>query len=271
MAWIESHQALERHPKTLDLMTSMGWDLSQTIGYLHRFWWWVVDYAEDGDLRKHGNHYAISLGLTGEVADKFVTEMKRIGFIDTQPNLRVHDWWAYHGYYLRSKYRHSKEKWERIRDLYPDDSDMDMSITADKTPPHTLKTSKTSNLIQTKDLCRPVIEYLNEKTGRHYDPERNSTISKVASRLKEGFTTQDCMLVIDEKVMQWGNSEKMRRFLRPETLFAPSHFEDYLQEAKERKGVGHGKTTANAGAGRSDTRTDRKTAIRATEKPVDMR
>jgi hypothetical protein len=51
LAWIESHQTLEKHPKTLDLMNATGWDLDTCLGKLHRFWYWCVDYAEDGDLR----------------------------------------------------------------------------------------------------------------------------------------------------------------------------------------------------------------------------
>lgn len=39
MAWIESHQQLERHPKTHELMGLMGWDLDATIGKRMRGWW----------------------------------------------------------------------------------------------------------------------------------------------------------------------------------------------------------------------------------------
>ena len=270
MAWIESHQALERHPKTLDLMTSMGWDLSQTIGNLHRFWWWCVDYAEDGDLRKHGNRYAIALGMTGETADKFVTEMRRISFIDTDPYLRVHDWWHYHGYSLRAKYRQNKEKWERVRELHAGMSTT-LSTTPSGTSPHTDIPLPTDIHLPTniQILCRQIVAYLNEKTGRKYDPDRKSTVSKISARIKEGFTLDDALAVIDTKWAEWGASDKMRKFVRPETLFAPSHFEDYLQEAKERKGVKDGKG-ADAGTDKSDPRADRKAKLRAAAKPVDM-
>ena len=53
MAWIESHQGLERHPKVLRLASDLGIPLDSALGRLHRFWWWVLEYALDGDLREH--------------------------------------------------------------------------------------------------------------------------------------------------------------------------------------------------------------------------
>ena len=97
MAYIYSHQQLERHPKTLDLMTIMGWNINETIGYLHRFWWWVLDYAEDGDLRKHEGRIGFSVGLTGETVQKFSQALRDTRWVDTEPYYRVHDWWTWVG------------------------------------------------------------------------------------------------------------------------------------------------------------------------------
>ncbi|GAG62823.1 unnamed protein product, partial [marine sediment metagenome] len=52
MAWIESHQLLKDHPKVLALMKRTGKNKAEVIGYLHLFWWWVLAYAENGDLSK---------------------------------------------------------------------------------------------------------------------------------------------------------------------------------------------------------------------------
>ena len=46
--------------------------------------------------------------------------------------------------------------------------------------------------------------------------------------MKEGFTEQDFYDVIDNKVYEWGDNEKMRIYLRPTTLFG-TKFESYLQ------------------------------------------
>ncbi len=76
-----------------------------------------------------------------------------------------------------------------------------------------------------------VIRYLNEKTGRKYKPSTESTKRLINGRFREGFTVEDFKKVIDNKSKEWLGHPKMDRFLRPETLFAPSHFEGYLNES----------------------------------------
>ena len=119
MAWIESHQAIERHPKTIELMTRMGWDLDATVGKLHRLWWWCVDYAEDGDLRKHNDtRIGAAVGLNGEASKRFIEAMVASGWIDRKPYFRIHDWWDHIGPWLRSKYKRSPKKWRQVSNLY---------------------------------------------------------------------------------------------------------------------------------------------------------
>lgn len=119
MPWIESHQTIERHYKTLDLMTSMGWDIDTTIGKLHRFWWWCMDYVEDGDLRKHSRErLGAVVGLSGESAEKFIESMVSSRYLDDDPYFRIHDWWDYYGRFLQVKYKNKQEKWKKIKELY---------------------------------------------------------------------------------------------------------------------------------------------------------
>jgi hypothetical protein len=121
MAWVESHQALRDHPKVFDLMALMGWDLDTTIGKLHRFWWWCVDYAEDGDLRKHNeSRLGAAVGITDpDEAKRFVRAMVDSKWIDDEPFMRVHDWWDYIGLFLQRKYgSKKKDRWESIQGMY---------------------------------------------------------------------------------------------------------------------------------------------------------
>jgi hypothetical protein len=118
MAWIESHQAIERHPKTHMLSALMGWNLDETIGKLHRLWYWALDYAEDGDLRKFP-----ATVLAGVVthpildADKLVDALKASRFCDHDP-FRLHDWWDYVGRFLQVKYKSNPMKWKKIQRFY---------------------------------------------------------------------------------------------------------------------------------------------------------
>lgn len=143
MAWIEAHQQLLNHPKTIDLMNLMGWDLDTTIGKLFRFWWWCVDYAEDGDLRRHNeNRIAVAVGLQNKDGKKFIDAMIQAGWIDNEPYFRVHDWWDYIGLFMQRKYGEKhREKWERIKQLYNDYTTT--STTIDATKPNLTKPNLT--------------------------------------------------------------------------------------------------------------------------------
>ena len=78
-----------------------------------------------------------------------------------------------------------------------------------------------------------VIRYLNEKTGRKYKPSTESTKRLINGRLSEGYTVEDFKKVIDTKAEEWLGNPRMEKYLRPGTLFSPTHFEAYLNESGE--------------------------------------
>jgi len=85
MAWIESHQALREHPKTLALCEALGIAWVPAVGHLHLLWWWCLDYAITGDLRKFSVHQiAMAAEWPGEAA-KFVKALVEAGLLETQP------------------------------------------------------------------------------------------------------------------------------------------------------------------------------------------
>lgn len=121
MAWLESHQGIQGHPKTLQLASRMGWDIYTTVGRLHCFWWWCLEYAPTGDLRKFSDAIlAQSVGLHPSEGGVFLEAMVESEWIDRGKNLlRVHDWVEYAGRYLRdTKFKHKPEKWKEVVDLY---------------------------------------------------------------------------------------------------------------------------------------------------------
>ena len=77
-----------------------------------------------------------------------------------------------------------------------------------------------------------IVHYLNEKTGKHFQA-KGETIKYINGRLNDGYTVDDFKKVIDKKSRKWKDDPKMYEFLRPSTLFAPSHFDEYLNEPEE--------------------------------------
>lgn len=72
-----------------------------------------------------------------------------------------------------------------------------------------------------------IIEYLNLKTGSKFKATTKPYVQAIRSRLKEGYTVDDFKTVIDKKCREWKGT-KLEKYLTPKTLFAPSHFDTYL-------------------------------------------
>ncbi|MDC6079173.1 conserved phage C-terminal domain-containing protein [Limosilactobacillus fermentum] len=73
------------------------------------------------------------------------------------------------------------------------------------------------------------MSYLNQQAGTSYRASSKATQRFVHARLKENYTVDDCKKVIDIKVANWKDDPKMRKYLRPQTLFS-NKFEGYLNE-----------------------------------------
>ncbi len=74
-----------------------------------------------------------------------------------------------------------------------------------------------------------VLAFLNEKTGRNYEP-LPANLDLIKARLKDGATVLDCRQVIAKKCREWIGDEKMALYLRPKTLFSRTNFAQYKGE-----------------------------------------
>lgn len=81
-----------------------------------------------------------------------------------------------------------------------------------------------------------LLAFLNAKTGRHFRPT-DTTLKPLMARLKEGFSVSECRAVIARKVREWGPDDKMRTFLRPDTLFGATKFAQYIGEVPPEEAV----------------------------------
>ena len=72
-----------------------------------------------------------------------------------------------------------------------------------------------------------IVQYLNQKTNKNFKHTSKVTQRHIRARLAEGFTVSDFKQVIDNKCNDWLRDQKMKEYLRPETLFG-TKFESYL-------------------------------------------
>lgn len=74
-----------------------------------------------------------------------------------------------------------------------------------------------------------VLNFLNERAGRNYQPTRVN-LDLIVARLREGATVTQCKAIISRKVAAWGEDPKMAPYLRPATLFNATKFSSYQGE-----------------------------------------
>lgn len=83
------------------------------------------------------------------------------------------------------------------------------------------------------DLVHQVVTYLNEKTEQAFQPGGEKTKSLILARHHaDKWNLEDFKTVIDHKKSEWFPKDNLRQYLRPSTLFAAGHAEEYLQAAK---------------------------------------
>lgn len=113
------------------------------------------------------------------------------------------------------------------------EEEIDKEIEEDKEVDKEVDNEEPKGSNKWKQLAEDVIAYLNDrcgKTGKDKYRVVPATIKLITARAKEGATLDDFKAVIDKKCAAWWNDGKMRQYVRPSTLFVPSHFWDYLGE-----------------------------------------
>ena len=101
-------------------------------------------------------------------------------------------------------------------------------------PETTTETTTINNNSSSKDERVPyseIIGYLNEKTGQSLKPTTKIYRKLIRARWGEGYKLQNFKTVIDNKAFEWQGT-RFWKHMTPKTLFAPSHFNEYLNANK---------------------------------------
>jgi hypothetical protein len=157
MAWIESHQTLINNGKLVMFAQRLGINKYQAIGHLHALWWWALDNAEDGNVKRFCNGVVTEVCGWSEYVieqqcshflpsdwpkpnhDDFMKALIDCGFIDEiEEKMLIHGWEEYTWRYFQSirNNRLAKEKTrERVRKFRDSNvTPMKRSCNADVTP-----------------------------------------------------------------------------------------------------------------------------------------
>ena len=101
----------------------------------------------------------------------------------------------------------------------------DKSIDIDKEIKKEIITSE----IEVTPPYKEIVDYLNTLSGTNYRSSSKKTQQLIKARINEGYTLEDFKVVIEKKTREWINDNKMKTYLRPETLFG-TKFEGYLNQ-----------------------------------------
>lgn len=80
---------------------------------------------------------------------------------------------------------------------------------------------------------KQIIEHLNVSAASSYKHTAASNQDLIKARWNEGYNLEDFITVIDHKAKEWIGNNEMEAYLRPKTLFAKGHFDEYLNQAKK--------------------------------------
>ncbi|MBD5159446.1 MAG: hypothetical protein HDT23_04305 [Ruminococcus sp.] len=117
-------------------------------------------------------------------------------------------------------------------------SSSDKSDSACVSEPESAKKTKKSKTPEYPEAYGKIVSYLNQKAGTRYQASNKATQKLINARLNENYTVEDFLTVIDKKCTQWLGTDR-QEFLRPSTLFASNHFEEYLNQViRPRKQIG---------------------------------
>jgi uncharacterized phage protein (TIGR02220 family) len=108
----------------------------------------------------------------------------------------------------------------------PKKDDLFGGLTEDSLTEGKGKEGKGEDMSGEPDSVSEVLDYLNDKAGRRFEPVPANT-KLIAARMREGATVGQLKAVVDAKCRDWLNDPKMSEYLRPATLFNAEKFGQY--------------------------------------------
>ena len=226
MAWIKSDQSLANHPKLILLARELGITKVKALGHLHLLWYWVLEYADDGELK-----YLDLLPDACEWEDdpqKFIDALIKYEFIDQiGEKYVIHDWLDYSGafyekkLYNRIKKQESREKiqerQEHLDNLTSFDNDLTkvdgQELREDKIRVDKIREDKNNSGLATQDEVSSnrdmIFETIAEVCGYDWKgvmtKDERGRLNKAVKQLKDiGATPEDIQLRAKNFVLAYG-------------------------------------------------------------------
>lgn len=208
MAWIESHQSLSRHKKTLKTAGRLAVDRHKLIGHLHELWWWALDnVGVDGRLDGMSS-YEIALAAQWDGDPKeFVDALIDGGFIDNIDGcLVLHDWYDYAGKLIERRLQ-ERERSRIRREAAKRNRDVNQETTVGQPLDDQEKTNGT---VPNLTVPNNTIDNININRRKKFDED--SIPMKIARHLQQEILKQDPNTKLPKDLQKW--AEEADRMIR---------------------------------------------------------
>ena len=120
------------------------------------------------------------------------------------------------------------------------------TVTVSVTDTVTDKDINTNTKDNTLNTYKEIIEYLNTRADTNFRYTSKGTQKLINGRMKDGYGVEAFKSVIDKKTSEWVGT-KWESYLGPSTLFAPTNFENYLNQKGITKNGAVEKSSADYG------------------------
>jgi hypothetical protein len=135
MAWIELHQALFTHRKTVEAADILDIPEVYVVGHLSAIWSWALDNAPDGRIKTRPRLVERVAQWKGSPGD-LLSALIEVGFMEQDgDDLIIHDWMDYAGR-LIDKRQKNTERMRNARAKTSSGQTEDMQDTCDAQPSH---------------------------------------------------------------------------------------------------------------------------------------
>ena len=105
MAWVEVHQSLPTHKKTVRVANALGIEQVHAVGHLVTLWLWALDNAPDGDLDDATDGEIAFYAQWRGDATQFVDALRSAHFLDGN---QIHNWTDYAGRLIQARARNKQ-------------------------------------------------------------------------------------------------------------------------------------------------------------------
>ncbi|KJM58562.1 GntR family transcriptional regulator [Pluralibacter gergoviae] len=184
---------------------------------------WLTRTARRQGNRNASNVYRLNVGKLQAAAFSHLSESDTSNSDTSKTDTSKSD---------ASKFDTSKS--QKNSGSHPPESGGDPSVTTTPDPsvlkPSCPAAAQPDPEVLITDQAIEVLNHLNLVSGSRYQKSKTS-LENIRARIREGYSVDDLMLVVDLKHEHWNGNDEQYQYMRPETLFGPKKFEGYLQSA----------------------------------------